>query len=29
MSYVYLAQYNGIADPSRIYVGQVIKIPPQ
>jgi LysM repeat protein len=29
ISYVYLAQYNGIADPSRIYVGQVIKIPPQ
>jgi LysM repeat protein len=29
LSYVYLAQYNGIADPSRIYVGQVIKIPPQ
>jgi LysM repeat protein len=27
ISYVYLAQYNGIADPSRIYVGQVIKIP--
>jgi LysM repeat protein len=29
VSYVYLAQYNGIADPSRIYVGQVLKIPPQ
>jgi LysM repeat protein len=29
ISYVYLAQYNGIADPSRIYVGQVLKIPPQ
>ena len=28
MSHVYLAQYNGIADPSRIYVGQVIRIPP-
>jgi LysM repeat protein len=28
MSYLYLAQYNGIADPSRIYVGQVIRIPP-
>jgi LysM repeat protein len=28
MSYLYLAQYNGIADPSRIYVGQVIHIPP-
>jgi LysM repeat protein len=27
ISYVYLAQYNGIADPSRIYVGQVIRIP--
>jgi LysM repeat protein len=29
MSYVDLAQYNGISDPSRIYVGQVIRIPPQ
>jgi LysM repeat protein len=29
ISYVYLAQYNGIADPSRIYVGQVLKIPPR
>jgi LysM repeat protein len=29
MSYVDLAQYNGIADPSRIYVGQVIRIPAQ
>jgi LysM repeat protein len=29
ISYAYLAQYNGIADPSRIYVGQVLKIPPQ
>jgi LysM repeat protein len=28
MSHVYLAQYNGITDPSRIYVGQVIRIPP-
>jgi LysM repeat protein len=27
ISYVYLAQYNGISDPSRIYVGQVIRIP--
>ena len=29
MSYMYLAQYNGIADPSRIYVGQVLRIPPR
>lgn len=29
MSYLYLAQYNGIADPSRIYVGQVLRIPPR
>jgi LysM repeat protein len=29
ISYAYLAQYNGIADPSRIYVGQVLKIPSQ
>jgi LysM repeat protein len=29
LSYVYLAQYNGISDPSRIYVGQVIRIPPR
>jgi LysM repeat protein len=28
MSHVYLAQYNGITDPSRIYIGQVIRIPP-
>jgi LysM repeat protein len=28
MSYLYLAQYNGIMDPSHIYVGQVIRIPP-
>ena len=27
MSYIYLAQYNGISDPSRIYVGQVLRIP--
>jgi LysM repeat protein len=27
MSYLYLASYNGISDPSRIYVGQVLKIP--
>jgi LysM repeat protein len=29
MDYLQLAQYNGIANPSNIYVGQVIKIPPQ
>jgi LysM repeat protein len=29
ISYTYLARYNGIADPSRIYVGQVLKIPPR
>ena len=29
MNYVYLAQYNGIANPSRIYVGQVLRIPPR
>jgi len=28
MSYLYLAQYNGISNPSNIYVGQVIRIPP-
>jgi len=28
MSYLQLAQYNGIANPSRIYVGQVLRIPP-
>jgi LysM repeat protein len=28
LNYVYLAQYNGIANPSRIYVGQVLRIPP-
>ena len=27
MSYLYLASYNGITDPSRIYVGQVLRIP--
>lgn len=27
MSYLYLARYNNISDPSRIYVGQVIRIP--
>jgi LysM repeat protein len=29
MSYRRLAEYNGIANPSNIYVGQVIRIPPQ
>ena len=29
LSYTYLAQYNGIANPSRIYVGQVLRIPPR
>ena len=29
MNYLYLAQYNGIANPSRIYVGQVLRIPPR
>jgi LysM repeat protein len=29
LSYVYLAQYNGIANPSRIYVGQTLRIPPR
>lgn len=29
MSYIYLAQYNGITNPSRIYVGQVLRIPPR
>jgi LysM repeat protein len=28
MSYVHLAQYNGIANPAHIYVGQVLRIPP-
>lgn len=27
MSYLYLAQYNGISAPYTVYVGQVIKIP--
>jgi len=27
MSYTYLAQYNNIANPSTIYVGQVLRIP--
>jgi putative chitinase len=29
MSHLRLAEYNGIANPSNIYVGQVIQIPPQ
>ena len=29
LSYTYLAQYNGIANPSRIFVGQVLRIPPR
>jgi putative chitinase len=29
MSHLSLAQYNGIANPSNIRVGQVIRIPPQ
>jgi len=29
MSYLYLAQYNGIANPSNIYAGQVLRIPPR
>lgn len=28
MSYLHLAQYNGIANSSRVYVGQVLRIPP-
>lgn len=28
MSHLQLAQYNSIANPSRIYVGQVLRIPP-
>ncbi len=28
MGYLYLAQYNGITNPSSIYVGQVLRIPP-
>jgi len=27
MSYLYLAQYNGIANTSLIYVGQIMRIP--
>ncbi len=29
LDYVYLASYNGITDPSLVYVGQQIKIPPR
>jgi LysM repeat protein len=29
MSYIYLAQYNNIANPASIYVGQVLQIPPR
>jgi putative chitinase len=29
MSHLRLAEYNGIANPSNIYVGQVLRIPPQ
>lgn len=29
MSHLYLAQYNGIANPSRIHVGQILRIPPR
>jgi LysM repeat protein len=29
LSYQRLAEYNGITDPSSIYVGQVLQIPPQ
>lgn len=29
MSHTYLAQYNGIANPALIYVGQVLRIPPR
>jgi len=28
LGYLYLAQYNGIANPSNIYVGQTLRIPP-
>ena len=28
LSYLYLAQYNGLANPSDIYSGQVLRIPP-
>ena len=29
LSYMHLAQYNGIANPAHIYVGQVLRIPPR
>jgi LysM repeat protein len=29
LSYLYLAQYNGIGNPSYIYAGQVLRIPPR
>ena len=29
MSYLTLAQYNGISNPAQIYVGQVLRIPPR
>jgi LysM repeat protein len=29
LNYMYLAQYNGIANPSYIYAGQVLRIPPR
>jgi LysM repeat protein len=29
LSYTYLAQYNGIANPARISAGQVLRIPPR
>ena len=29
MSYLYLAQYNGISNAGQVYVGQVLRIPPQ
>jgi lipoprotein NlpD len=28
LNYVYLAQYNGISNPAKIRVGQVLRIPP-
>lgn len=28
MSYIYLAQYNGISNPANIRVGQILRIPP-
>ena len=29
LSYLYLAQYNGISNVGQVYVGQVLRIPPQ